>query len=370
MASNALTTTTHSQAEKPPAHLYHPGVASMPAGPEESVDTASVSGKRRRSSDGKKVIVKKKKKSQDEVESSPGESVSGNKSVESSPVSKMSPTTARGKKVSVEDSGQDIIQVTPLVTRSARGKKMFPEAPATTAFSTSTTVSVTTSMTTSMALCTTTTAVTISTTPTTQTLEPTSPSRTRRAQVDSTPPSVVPQVNLSPSHQRRQTCDTGETPPHQPISSPLRSRRNLADLNIDSTESQSQPSVQTDIDTVSSSGNAPAVASENSEVHPRRRTGSNIHLDTSVESLPSVTSLHSPTSESFHSAEDDPTSPRKEKRHRDGSKKKKKDKDKELDGVRKRKKHHHRDKHSLGEMASEMVTPVRIKVSNFFFFIP
>lgn len=91
-----------------------------------------------------------------------------------------------------------------------------------------------------------------------------------------------------------------------------------------------------------------------------------MQLDTSVESLPSVASLHSPTSESFHSAEDDPSSPRKEKRHRDGSKKKKKDKDKELDGVKKRKKHHHRDKHGMGEMASEIVTPFRIKVCEMF----
>ena len=81
----------------------------------------------------------------------------------------------------------------------------------------------------------------------------------------------------------------------------------------------------------------------------------------SAESLPSTGSLHSPPSESLCSAEDDPTSPRKEKKHRDGSKKKKKDKDKEKDfeGGRKKKKHHHRDKH---EMASELVSTFKLKV--------
>lgn len=78
-------------------------------------------------------------------------------------------------------------------------------------------------------------------------------------------------------------------------------------------------------------------------------------LDVSADSLPS------PHSESFPSEEDPSCPARRERRRREGGKKKKKDRDKE-DGSRKRKKHH-RERHSLGEMASEMVSPFRIKVS-------
>ncbi|KAB7507490.1 hypothetical protein Anas_00689, partial [Armadillidium nasatum] len=78
-------------------------------------------------------------------------------------------------------------------------------------------------------------------------------------------------------------------------------------------------------------------------------------LDVSADSLPS------PHSESFPS-EEDPSggTSRRERRHREGGKKKKKDRDKE-EGGRKRKKHH-REKHPLAEMASEIVSPFRIKI--------
>ncbi|XP_042219745.1 uncharacterized protein LOC121864666 isoform X2 [Homarus americanus] len=366
-----LTSTTQSQDDKPPVHLYHPGVASLPMNLEESVDSA---GKKRKICDNKKVVTKKRRKSQGDVEISSGDSVPGNKSVESSPSNKMSPTTAttatdHGKKVSVEDAGPEILQVSPLETRSGRGRKILPEPNVTTAaFSTvSTTVSVTstaTSVTASTTVMTSSAAlsVTTSTISTTRAPEPTSPTKTRRTQIDSSPPSLVSQATSSPSRQRRQPSEAIETLPHSRLSSPTRSRRNVIDLTGDTTDAPVHPPTQPDSDTLSSAGNPPAPITENSEAYSRRRAGSSIHLDTSVESLPSAASLHSPTSESLHSAEDDPTSPRKEKRHRDGSKKKKKDKDKELEGGRKKKKHHHRDKHGLGEMASEMVTPVRIKI--------
>ncbi|KAK8747951.1 hypothetical protein OTU49_016240, partial [Cherax quadricarinatus] len=391
-----------SQADKPPVHLYHPGVASsMSVVLEESVDSSGVAGKKRKNNDVKKV-TNKRRKSLGEGENSSGDSVTGNKSAESSPASKMSPTTSRGKKGPVEGTEPEILQVVSLETRSARGKKISLEPSVTTASSTtaSTGCSMTTSTTVSMATSTpvsvasstavsmaTSTAVTMatstatsltstisvtsaavtvsstaSTTSTSQIPELASPSKTRRAQAESSPPTLVPQVTSSPSRPRRQPSESGETPPRPQLSSPARSRRNLTDLPVNSTDTQPHPPILIDLEAESSCGNPPVAASDNSETYSHKRISSSVHLDTSVESLPSVASLHSPTSESFHSAEDDPTSPRKEKRHRDGSKKKKKDKDKELDGGRKRKKHHHRDKHGLGEMASEMVTPVRIKI--------
>uniref|UniRef100_A0A6A7G0N3 Mucin-5AC-like n=1 Tax=Hirondellea gigas TaxID=1518452 RepID=A0A6A7G0N3_9CRUS len=95
-------------------------------------------------------------------------------------------------------------------------------------------------------------------------------------------------------------------------------------------------------------------------------------LDQSADSLPSVSSLHSPTSESLHSHEEDNNlahSPRKEKRHRDGSKKKKKDKDKDRDkdksgekAEKKRKKHHHSYWDTQPHQSSEMLAPLRLKI--------
>ena len=63
---------------------------------------------------------------------------------------------------------------------------------------------------------------------------------------------------------------------------------------------------------------------------------------------------------SLYLGDEEPGSPKKEKKHRDGSKKKKKDKDKE-----ERKKKKHKDRHGLNtEMASELVSPFRIKVND------
>nr|XP_045598813.1 uncharacterized protein LOC123758439 isoform X1 [Procambarus clarkii] len=368
MASNTFSDMIHSETDKPPVHLYHPGVASVPLSFEESLDSAGIAGKKRKMTDIKKVGTNKRRKSQGEGETTSVDSVPGNVSAESSPTSKMSPTTARVKKGSLESTGPDILEIVALETRSARGKKFSSELPVTTASSeVCVSTSTTTAVTSTISVVSTTVLMTSTTTTcTTQTPEPTSPSKTRRAPADSSPSSLVPHVTSSPSRQRRQPSESGESSPRPLVSSPSRSRRNLTEPTVDSTDVLPQPPPQTDVDTMSTSGNPTATVSESSEAYSRKRVASNVHLDTSVESLPSVTSLHSPTSESLHSAEDDPTSPRKEKRHRDGSKKKKKDKDKdkdkELEGGRKKKKHHHRDKHGLGEMASEMVTPVRIKI--------
>ena len=116
------------------------------------------------------------------------------------------------------------------------------------------------------------------------------------------------------------------------------------------------------INTYSNTPMLPPNTSQESQEYSRHTGTSNSSLDISAESLPSTGSLHSPPSETFCSTEDDPMSPRKERRHRDGGKKKKKDKDKDKDaeGGRKKKKHHHRDKQ---EMASEMVSLLRLKVT-------
>ena len=60
---------------------------------------------------------------------------------------------------------------------------------------------------------------------------------------------------------------------------------------------------------------------------------------------------------------------RKEKRHRDGSKKKKKDKDRDKDknsekGEKRRKKHHHSSSYwdAQPHQSSEMLAPLRLKV--------
>lgn len=351
-ASNAAVSMTQTPKEKTPAHLYHPGVAASVSEGADIAEPAIVAGKRRRSSDSKKVSAKKRRKSQGDVENCSGETAPVSKSVESSPVSKMSPTSIRGKRGSFEGFEQEDLQL-PHETRSARGKKVSSDMSAGAAFSTATTTVSTSSATASVTTPVSGTGVT----PASPVQEPASHSRSRRAQRDSSPPSILPQISTSPSRKGQPPPDSGNTSPRL-LSSPTRSRRNAVDPQPPSSVQQ------TDQEPTSCSGTTPALPTvDSSEAFSRRRAGSSVHLDTSVESLPSVTSLHSPTSESFHSADDDPSSPRKEKRHRDGSKKKKKDKDKELEGGRKKKKHHHRDKHGLGEMASEMVTPVRIKVS-------
>ncbi|XP_047494182.1 uncharacterized protein LOC125042542 isoform X4 [Penaeus chinensis] len=316
--------------DTPPAHLYHPGVGSLPVSVEEPLPKA-VGNKRRKSGEGKKT-AKKRRKSQGDTEAVLTEVDQGNKSFEASPASKVasSPSTPKGKKAQADSAGKEMQQMTAAEPRTGRGKKTAQEG------SPSTVV-----------------------TPTT---EPLSPSKTRRAQNDaSSIGHEMPQQTSSPSRHRRQIQEQSTDVSKSPQVSLSQSLKSVGDSSVEVVEvHQPHPCLPPGLECipVTSSG----TVAETSESVMRRRIGSNIHLDTSVESLPSVASLHSPTSESFHSAEDDPMSPRKEKRHRDGSKKKKKDKDKELEGGKKRKKHHHRDKHGLGEMASEMVTPVRIKI--------
>lgn len=319
--------------DTPPAHLYHPGVGSLPVTVEEP-PPKTVGNKRRKSGEGKKGTAKKRRKSQGDTEAVLAEADQGNKSVEVSPAPKgtSSPSTPKGKKAQADSASKEIQQMAPAEPRTGRGKKAVQEG----------------------------SPSTVMVTPTT---EPLSPSKTRRAQSDaSSIGHEMPQQTSSPSRHRRQVQEQSTDVSKSPQVSLSQSRKSQGDSSVEVVEvHQPQPSLPPGLECipVTSSG----MVAETSESVMRRRGGSNIHLDTSVESLPSVASLHSPTSESFHSAEDDPMSPRKEKRHRDGSKKKKKDKDKELEGGKKRKKHHHRDKHGLGEMASEMVTPVRIKVS-------
>lgn len=318
--------------DTPPTHLYHPGVGSLPVSVEESTPK-SVSNKRRKSGEGKKGAAKKRRKSQGETEAILIEVDQGSKSIESSPASKMtsSPSTPKGKKAQADIAGKDMQQVTLAEPRTGRGKKAGQEGSPSTVM-------------------------------VTPAAEPLSPSKTRRAQNDTSGAGIeMPQQTSSPSRHRRQIQEQNTDVSKSPQVSLSQGRKPQGDSSVEVVEvHQSQPSLPAGLECipVTSAG----TAAETAESVMRRRGGTNIHLDTSVESLPSVASLHSPTSESFHSAEDDPMSPRKEKRHRDGSKKKKKDKDKELEGGKKRKKHHHRDKHGLGEMASEMVTPVRIKV--------
>lgn len=360
--SVAPASVTPSTDDKPPVHLYHPGVASVPGPPEEQPpEPAAIAGKRRRSSDGKKTTPKKQKKSPGDIEHTSSENVPVSTLAEPIPTNKMSPTTvaARGKKGPPELPPQDALQGVQPETRSGRGRKLHPEPQAPT-------VSMQCSVSTAAPTATTTSLPERPTAAVAQTSEASSPSKNRRGQPDSTQPPVLSQATNSPSRQRRQPPEAGEAPrPH--ISSPTRSRRHQTEASAESLGEPQQPApAQTESEATQGSGSLQAPGTENMEPISRRRGASNMQLDTSVESLPSVASLHSPTSESFHSAEDDPSSPRKEKRHRDGSKKKKKDKDKEMDGVKKRKKHHHRDKHGMGEMASEIVTPFRIKVCNVF----
>lgn len=338
-------------------HLYHPGVASIAGPSEEPSEAAAIAGKRRRSSDSKKTTPKKQKKSPGDMEHNSSENIPVSTMAEPVPTNKMSPTTAaaRGKKGLPELPLQDPSQANQLETRSARGRKLHPDLQAPT-------VPMQGIVSTAAPTATTTSLPERPTAAVVQVSEASSPTKNRRGQADSTQPTGPSQVTGSPSRQRRQPPEASEAPrPH--ISSPTRSRRHQVEPSAEALTEPPQPAPpQTESEATQGSGNLQAPSTENVEPISRRRGAASIQLDTSVESLPSVTSLHSPTSESFHSAEDDPSSPRKEKRHRDGSKKKKKDKDKELDGVKKRKKHHHRDKHGLGEMASEIVTPFRIKV--------
>ncbi|XP_045103809.1 uncharacterized protein LOC123499603 isoform X2 [Portunus trituberculatus] len=352
------TSVTPNTDDKPPIHLYHPGVASVAGPPEESSEAANIGGKRRRSSDGKKAATKKQKKSPGDIEHSSSETVPVSTMADPIPANKMSPTTAtaRGKKGPQDMPGQDALQTSQLETRSSRGRKVHPEPP-------SPVVSVHCTMSTAAPTITTTSLPEKSIAAVTQNSEISSPCKNRRGQGDSTQPPIPTQATSSPSRQRRQPLEAGEAQSRPQISSPTRSRRHQTESNAEGpAETQQAIPTSAESETNQSSGGLQTSLAENTEANSRRRGASSIQLDTSVESLPSVTSLHSPTSESFHSAEDDPSSPRKEKRHRDGSKKKKKDKDKELDGVKKRKKHHHRDKHGMGEMASEILTPFRIKI--------
>ncbi|XP_050728179.1 uncharacterized protein LOC127004474 isoform X3 [Eriocheir sinensis] len=345
--------------DKPPVHLYHPGVASVAGPTEESPEAATIAGKRRRSSDGKKTTPKKQKKSPGDIEHTSSENVLVSTLIEPMPTNKMSPTTAaaRGKKGPPELPYQDALQTVQLETRSGRSRKLHPEPQAPP-------VSMQCSVSTAALTATTTSLPDRPMPAVAQISEASSPSKNRRGQADSAQPPVPSQATNSPSRQRRQPPEAGEAPRPQ-ISSPTRSRRHQAEPSSECLAEPQQPAPpQTESEATQGSGNLQAPTTENVEPISRRRGASSMQLDTSVESLPSVASLHSPTSESFHSAEDDPSSPRKEKRHRDGSKKKKKDKDKELDGVKKRKKHHHRDKHGMGEMASEIVTPFRIKIKH------
>lgn len=322
-ATNVVSTASPPPGDNPPAHLYHPGVASP------TIQALDAAGKRKRSTEVKKPSsAKKRRKSQGEGDGSATE----NTVTAESALEGMTPALESQLSPTQE-------------TRTSRGRKGAGDMP-----STVTCTAVASSLTTATAGITTTTDTLVS--------EVQCTGKTRRSQVESTPPSLSCQVTSSHLRQKCLTSETGETPPHPKLSSPTRTRRQQT------TSSGAPPDPATcDPDSASHPGGpAGYPGTEMTDLNTQRRSASAIHLDTSVESLPSAASLHSPTSESFHSAEDDPTSPRKEKRHRDGSKKKKKDKDKELEGGRKRKKHHHRDKHGLGEMASEIVTPFRIKV--------
>ncbi|KAK7025371.1 hypothetical protein SK128_007646, partial [Halocaridina rubra] len=320
---------TQLNTEKSPSHLYHPGVASLSA---DSVsvshsEPASSGVKRRQSTDGKKGSANKRRKSQGESYSEPA--VGNSMSMEPSSLS-------RGKR----EQNQLIVQED--TSQIGKGIKVSSDK-----------------------------VPPQDTSETTKSPGTTSSSKVVSQEASKVPgskmedlSSQVPQASTSsPSRLRRLPPDTTVTPLPGKLSSPSRGgRKSQVESNTELPEvkqSQNSLPVQGPGEVVSSALNAPVSNGEAVDLYNRRRGGSSIHLDTSIESLPSAASLNSPTSESFYSAEDDPCSPRKEKRHRDGSKKKKKDKDK--DKEQKRKKHHHRDKH-LGEMASEMVTPVRIKI--------
>ncbi|KAK3886374.1 hypothetical protein Pcinc_009477 [Petrolisthes cinctipes] len=364
-SSTLVNTVSPAPGDNPPTHLYHPGVASPSTTTTTTTTTTAqpidAAGKRKRTTDVKKASSsKKRRKSQGEGESctAPDNTITTDKIPEG--ITPLSSDTQQGQT---------------LDTRTGRVRKAG-DVP----ISSCTMVSSSSSVTTATPLMTTTTTTG---TPSTVSEVPSCVGKTRRSQVDSAPTSLSCQITQSSSTSsslHRQKCPTsetgGESSPHthtqpQQLSSPTRTRRQQQQQQQQTTTLSTDPP-SSDPDPTSSQQqqqqqqqyhHTSYTSTDVGEVSTQRRSASSaIHLDTSVESLPSAASLHSPTSESFHSAEDDPTSPRKEKRHRDGSKKKKKDKDKELEGGRKRKKHHHRDKHNLGEMASEIVTPFRIKI--------
>ena len=329
-----------------PVHLYHPGVAAVITDPIAASSTGTGGTKRRQSNDGRKSSVKKRRKSQGDVDNQSGESVTPASSKES-------PASARGKKGQSNPPFSETLEIMPLKDMIPGGKETAKETEV--SKRSPRVVSPTPTQPGSMPVST----VPISSGTTTTPLEVASNSQSL------TEVTASPDMNQtsSPSRSRRQVCDSTVSPSPTKLSSPTRGRRSQVDHNVSVTspEVHSQIAPSTNGDATTPVSVTPQTSTtETTDLYTCRRSGSNLHLDSSLEPASSTVSLNSPTSESFHSAEDDPNSPRKEKRHRDGSKKKKKDKDK--DKEQRKKKHHHRDKHGMGEMASEMVTPVRIKV--------
>ncbi|XP_068233170.1 PHD finger protein rhinoceros isoform X3 [Palaemon carinicauda] len=367
------TANEHSNDNNGPVHLYHPGVASLTSDPLVAANSAPVGTKRKLSTDSKRGGIKKRRKSQGEFDTYAGEMALGETPSDAcAPQTKESHSTDQAKKGQMESQFPDDLQVLPLNSVVSQGKDMLgmmasAKLPANASLPSAQPVSCSAS---SMSTITVTAEV----------------NSTSQAQMEGSAPVDVNSTS-SPSRSRRQPCDSTVNPSPVKLSSPTRGRRSQIDSGADSNtpEAHSQVPVSSNGDIAvtadvaglpsstsvslststtmtvptSTSVSIPTSTTETTDSYPRRRGAPNVHLETNLESLPSA-SLNSPTSESFHSAEDDPNSPRKEKRHRDGSKKKKKDKDK--DKEQKKKKHHHRDKHGLGEMASEMVTPVRIKI--------
>ncbi|KAK4320346.1 hypothetical protein Pmani_008764 [Petrolisthes manimaculis] len=313
----------------PTHHLYHPGVASPTTTTTTTTATTTTttattttttdaaSKRKRNTTDVKKASSsKKRRKSQGEGESCTPSDTNTNNNTNTNTIS--TDKIVEGI-TPLSSSSSETLDTH---THTGRGRKAG-DVP----------ISTCTIVSSSSSSLTTTTTTTMSTT--------TGTPSTLSAQITHTHTHTQPQQLSSPTRTRRQQQQQQQQQQSDP--DPTSSQQQQQQQQ----QQQHTSYATTDVNEVSSH---------------RRSAASTIHLDTSVESLPSAASLHSPTSESFHSAEDDPTSPRKEKRHRDGSKKKKKDKDKESEGGRKRKKHHHRDKHNLGEMASEIVTPFRIKI--------
>ncbi|XP_066944192.1 uncharacterized protein [Macrobrachium rosenbergii] len=368
--AGAGTANEHSNDEGGPVHLYHPGVASLTNDPVVT-NSGPAGTKRKLSTDNKKGGMKKRRKSQGEFETYGDEMDVGDKPMDvSTPQNKESSTNAL---VSPLNSVSQEKEKSGLMTSAQPPTpvSLSPAQPGSCSALSMSTITVTAEV-----------------------------NSSSQAQIEGST-TVDGNSTSSPSRSRRQPCDTTVAPSPIKLSSPTRGRRSQIDSGADlnAHEVHSQVPVSTNGEVVapavtavttasvnlptstsvslptstsvnlptstsvnvptSTSVNIPASITETTDSYPRRRGVPNIHLETNAEALPSA-SLNSPTSESFHSAEDDPNSPRKEKRHRDGSKKKKKDKDK--DKEQKKKKHHHRDKHGLGEMASEMVTPVRIKI--------
>ncbi|CAL4061328.1 unnamed protein product, partial [Meganyctiphanes norvegica] len=350
-----------------PGHLYHPGVATET--PKRPLTENPTIGKRRRSStEGKKTGQKKRRKSQ--AGETEAEEISEAKepvdlNVSNSKESTITATTpSKAQKIQIEpttnSSEKPKGKPVESPTRSSRSRKSHESnnissslpAPASmevTPTSSSAHQNVSTSALGKNTPTSNTTSTSVSTSVTTNTIASTTTNTT-----NITTTNTISSSSPSLGRLRRSQTDAAKTFDY--TSSPSRARRSqqteaLGPLPTEPVKKENQTGGMV---------NLPAIETD---AYHRLRGVSSSHLDTSVESLPSVSSLHSPHSESFHSAEDDPKSPRKEKKHRDGSKKKKKDKDKDKDQEGgKKKKHRHRDKHSMGEMASEMVTPFRIKI--------